>query len=130
MWIGAASWSGDRGLARHLVRHLVRALRIQAACLAGMFLVQAGVVAVLWAGFPWVGPPGLRLSLELAGLHLTAGLFLTMGLLGPILALAETRRGDGPRTPLPAASRRTPPTSSPGTPTRPPAVARRMAAAG
>lgn len=125
VWIVAVTTWGGRGL----VRHLVRALRIQAACLAAMLLVQASVVALLWAGFPWMGPPGLRLSLELAGLQLTVGLFLAMGLLGPILVLAEGPRSGGPRAPSPG-GRRAPTPSSPSAATRPPAAIRRMAAAG
>ncbi|MES2640582.1 MAG: hypothetical protein V4850_13900 [Myxococcota bacterium] len=82
-----------------LAAHYHRALQLQAACVVGMLTIQAVVVALLASGFPWGGswgavrgpPEGLRGALVLAGVYQTVGLYLVMGALGPILALAARR---------------------------------------
>lgn len=112
MWGAAASKDPSLDL------HYGRALRLQGVCLAVMVAIQGAVVGLLLSGFPWAGPAALRGGLMLAGLHLTAGVYLAMGLLGPVLLLA-----DGPGEPEaarpsggPSPVRRAP--SAPSAPTR------------
>ena len=90
-WWSARAWT-SRSTARDLAPHYRRALTIQLLCLFAMVLVQVVVVAVLWLGFPRAGSAELRRASFLAGLVGTAGFYLVMGLLGPILLLAERRR--------------------------------------
>jgi hypothetical protein len=94
----AWNFGGAAGGHAGLAAHYHRALRLQAACVAGMLAIQA-VVALLASGFPWGtswgavrgAPEGLRGALVLAGLYQTVGLYLVMGALGPILALGARR---------------------------------------
>lgn len=84
-WSCGTAWSDDATL----TVHYLRALRLQGVCLAAMLMVEGVVVGLLWFGFPWVGPDALRGPLVLLGLQQSAGLYLTMGLLGPLALLAE-----------------------------------------
>lgn len=111
-WAGAYAWTRDPGLAAH---HR-RALLLQLSCLIVMVALQASVIALLALGVLAGAPVELRRTLVIAGLHLSAGVYLLMGLLGPIGLLAArptAQIGSGPVAP----ARVRPPTRAPA-PTR------------
>jgi hypothetical protein len=97
-WAGAYAWTRDPALAAH---HR-RALRLQLPCLVAIVSVQLAVLVALGLGFPWGAPTELRRVLVFVGLHLTAGVYLAMGLAGPIGLVAARGAASVPPAPAPA----------------------------